>query len=395
MNFVFISPSFPYSYWNFCDRLSRRGVNVMGIGEDSYDALDGRLKGALREYYRVSKMENYDEMVKAVGYFTYRYGKIDWLESNNEYWMHQDARLRTDFNIVTGPRLDQIDSYQNKAMMKEFYRRAGVAAARYVLSTDPLEKALDFASRVGYPLISKPIVGVGASDTYRLENEEQLKAFFAAPPRDSHIIEEFVKGDLISFDGIVNQDGRIIFAANHVFPQQIMDVVNEQQSVSYWNNRHIPDDLFETGSRVVEASGIRGRFFHNEYFRLTEDKEGLGKKGDLCGLEVNERPPGGYTPDMMDFSDDIDVYDVYARMVSENIVLDPRKDKKYFVCYVGRRDAARYARSSQDILAEYGRAVVWHDRMPKIIARAMGDEFFMARFQEEKEMQEFVRSAME
>ena len=29
MNFVFISPQFPQSYWNFCDRLKARGVNVV------------------------------------------------------------------------------------------------------------------------------------------------------------------------------------------------------------------------------------------------------------------------------------------------------------------------------------------------------------------------------
>ena len=40
MNFVFISPNFPVTYWNFCDRLKRGGVNVLGIGDASYDSLD-------------------------------------------------------------------------------------------------------------------------------------------------------------------------------------------------------------------------------------------------------------------------------------------------------------------------------------------------------------------
>lgn len=36
-------------------------------------------------------MENYDEVYGAVGYFIWHYGRIDWLESNNEYWLEQDA----------------------------------------------------------------------------------------------------------------------------------------------------------------------------------------------------------------------------------------------------------------------------------------------------------------
>ena len=110
MNFVFISPHFPQTYWSFCDRLHRNGVNVLGIGDCPYDQLSPQLRGALTEYYKVGSMENYDEVFRAVAFFTFKYGKIDWLESNNEHWLEQDARLRTDFHITTGTRLDGIHS---------------------------------------------------------------------------------------------------------------------------------------------------------------------------------------------------------------------------------------------------------------------------------------------
>ena len=93
MNFVFVSPQFPKTYWNFCDRLKHNGVNVLGIGDSGYDEIPDVLKERLTEYYRVDNMENYDEMLRAMGFFTFKYGKIDWVESNNEYWLEQDARL--------------------------------------------------------------------------------------------------------------------------------------------------------------------------------------------------------------------------------------------------------------------------------------------------------------
>ena len=76
MNFVFISPHFPHTYWQFCDRLHRNGVNVLGIGDAPYDGLEAPLKAALTEYYRVDSLEDYDQVYRAVAFFAFRYGKI-------------------------------------------------------------------------------------------------------------------------------------------------------------------------------------------------------------------------------------------------------------------------------------------------------------------------------
>ena len=85
MNFVFISPNFPESYRWFCIRLRENGVNVLGVGDARYQELHPQLREALTEYYRVDSLQDYGQMIRALGYFTGRYGKIDWVESNNEY----------------------------------------------------------------------------------------------------------------------------------------------------------------------------------------------------------------------------------------------------------------------------------------------------------------------
>lgn len=99
MNFIFISPNFPKTYWNFCDRLKKNGVNVLGIGDNKIDILEDEVIDSLTEYFYVPDMEVYEDMKKAVEYYIEKYGKIDWIESNNEYWLELDAGLRTDFNI--------------------------------------------------------------------------------------------------------------------------------------------------------------------------------------------------------------------------------------------------------------------------------------------------------
>ena len=64
-------------------------------------------------------------VLRAVGYFTGRYGKIDWIESNNEYWLELDAALRTDFNVTSGLKTADMARIKHKSVMKEYYRKAG------------------------------------------------------------------------------------------------------------------------------------------------------------------------------------------------------------------------------------------------------------------------------
>ena len=136
MNFVYISPQFPRTYWNFCDRLHKSGVNVLGIGDASFDTLEEELKDALTEYYRVDSMEDYDQVFRAVAYFSFKYGKIDWIESNNEYWLAQDAQLRTDFNIRTGVQADEVSHFRSKSEMKLYFRIANVPTPRQIKVTN-------------------------------------------------------------------------------------------------------------------------------------------------------------------------------------------------------------------------------------------------------------------
>lgn len=67
-NFIFLSPNFPENYWKFCRELKNNGLRVLGIGDCPYDNLHQELKDSLDEYYKVSSLENYDEVAGAVAF---------------------------------------------------------------------------------------------------------------------------------------------------------------------------------------------------------------------------------------------------------------------------------------------------------------------------------------
>ena len=314
MNFIFVSPNFPQTYWNFCERLHRGGANVLGIGDAAYESLDNRLTDSLTEYYKVNSLESYDEVFRAVAYFSFKYGKIDWLESNNEYWLEQDSRLRKDFNITTGISSDDIAKFKSKAEMKKYYALGGIPTARQSKVTD-LEAAIEFTDVVGFPIVAKPEIGVGAAETFKISNLEELRHFFDTKIDVPYVMEEFIFGDIYSYDAIINSDCEPVFESSAKFPPSVMDVVNQKLDLSYYVLKDVPAALKKLGRATVKAFDVRSRFVHFEFFRLTKAKPGLGKVGDFVGLEVNMRPAGGYTPDMMNFAHSTDVYTIWADMV--------------------------------------------------------------------------------
>ena len=389
MNFIFISPNFPHTYWNFCSRLKRNGVNVLGIGDASYDELEPQLKDSLTEYYRVGNMENYEEMLRAVGFFTFKYGKIDWLESNNEYWLEQDARLRTDFHITTGVNVRDVTAWKSKSSMKPLYIGAGVPTARqHRVST--LEAAAAFLSQVDYPVIVKPDIGVGASNTYKLENDDDLRRFYASLPTVPYVMEEFVEGDIWSYDVITDSNAQPLFESATVWPPSIMDIVNKKLDLSYYTAAEVPEELQRLGRATVQAFGVKSRFAHLEFFRLTKARRGLGEIGNFVGLEVNMRPAGGYTPDMMNFAHSTDVYQIWADMVTSDRRVQPDHRDDHYCVYASRRDCYTYLHTHEEILQRYGSQVVMCERMPDSLSGAMGNQMYTAQAYSLEEVQDFI-----
>ena len=394
MNFIFISPNFPESFYHFCESLKRNGVNVLGIGDEYDDSLRPEVRESLNEYYHVNSLENYDEVYRAVAYYAHKCGKIDWLESNNEYWLIQDAKLRDDFNINTGIKSDDIAFIKYKSEMKKLYEKAGVKTARYHL-VDNYEDTKKFIDFVGYPVIVKPNNGVGASNTFKLENDEDLNNYFNNKPDIEFVMEEFVNGDLVSYDGIANSKREVIYETSHVFPRQIMNIVNDKIDFFYWSIRNIPNDLKEAGRKVISTFPSNSRAFHLEFFILKEDKEGLGNKGDIIGLEVNMRTPGGNTPDMMNYAADINVYDIYANMVCYDEARIDSSNKKYYSVYAARRHEHNYLVPLGDIRALYHDHIVAQYTNSKALSPAMGDDVLVARFEEREDIWPFINAVVE
>ena len=388
-NFVFISPNFPVNYWQFCRQLRNNGLRVLGIGDQPYDTLLPELKSALHEYYKVGSMENYDEVYRAVAFFISKYGRIDWLESNNEYWLERDAMLRTDFHITSGFQVSDMPRIKFKSKMKEYYQKVGIATARYHM-VDHFDGCKAFISEVGYPVIVKPDNGVGASHTYKLSSDDELNYFFATKDETVYIMEEFVNGTVHSYDAIIDAKGEPLFETGNVTMDSIMDIVNTNGNSCYYIEKTLPDAMRDVGRRTVAAFGVKSRFVHLEFFVLNADQPALGKKGDILGLEVNMRPSGGFSADMFNFANSTDVYKIWADMVCFDCNTKPT-GKHHFCAFYGRRDGNRYRLDDYEIMMKYAGHIVMNGRIPDALSGAMANQMYVGNFDTEEEMKEFYR----
>lgn len=385
MNYIFVSPQFPPNFKYFVLKLRDYGATVLGIGSDDFGSLDPELASALSEYYRVDDMEDYGQVFKAVAYLSYRWGKIDRIESQNEHWLELDARLRTDFN-VEGPKIEAMSPLRQKSEMKKVFRRIGIAVAEGKVF-DSYEEARRLALKLGYPVIVKPDKGVGAAYTYRLHTEEDLVRFYENKPDMRFIMERYIDADIITYDGLVDQSGNIVFDNSFVYDSGVMDNVLFGKDMYYYTEREIPADLREAGAKCVHAFGLRERFFHIEFFRLSN--------GSLMALEINVRPPGGMSMDLFNYANEHDFFDSYARIVL-GLELDIPRIKPYHVIYIGVKahNFGHHVLDRNEVLERYHNLIVYHGPIASIFAAAIGHYTYILRSPELKPLLDAAKTIL-
>ena len=204
-------------------------------------------------------------------------------------------------------------------------------------------------------------------------------------------MEEFVPGEIFSYDAIIGSNGQPLLETGNNTPRSIMEIVNNQESCFFYIEKQIKDDLREAGRRCVDAFGIRSRFIHFEFFRLLEDHAYLGKKGTIVSLEANLRPSGGFTPDMINYANSTDVYKDWADMITFDRLSSKGSAEKFYCVSVGLRDSRHYVHTQEEILQKYADKIVLRQRLPEVLAHGMGDNLYLAKFSDKKEMDKFIR----
>ncbi|MBF5043409.1 carboxylate--amine ligase [Aggregicoccus sp. 17bor-14] len=380
MNVVFLSPHFPPQYPHFVSALRERGVRVLGVGDAPQDSLPGELRGALAEYYYVPSLGDADALLRAVGYFTWRHGRIARIESLNESWLAVEAELREAFH-VPGLLPADLERLRTKAGMARVFEEAGVPHPPTLRVRDPAGLKA-FAARVGYPLVLKPNVGVGAAQTFGVASDAEVDRALAGSVGD-RVAQPYVKGTIVTYDGMVDREGEPFFSLSHEYSDGVMETVNEARDISFWSLKSTPPELERLGRACLRALGLRERWFHLEFFRLAD--------GSYVALEANLRPPGAFMTDMMNYACDVDVYRLWARLVTGDLMKGFSYTPRSHICHSARRAERAYRLDTGELLGRLGDRLVLHRTLPSVYHAAMGHEMYLTRHADLQDLRECVR----
>jgi ATP-grasp domain len=376
MEFLYISPEFPAYGAHFIRNLTGLGMNVYGVGEADFYEMPETLRRDLKWYLRTD-LGNTAAVKAAVDellMIKLSSGSppgFDLVESHNEQWLRPESFINSTYGIA-GITAEDVDRVKKKSVMKGLFRTTGltVASGQCVSGAD---HALDLAKNLGYPVILKPDEGVGARGIHKVADEDQLRRLLAEI-REEYLLEEFIDAPIVTYDGLTDQNGHIIFENSLTYGDGVLDYVMGKDTFFYVN-RVISDELSATGRKLARVFNIRRKFFHFEFFR---------RDGVYLPIEINCRPPGGAILDMMNYSIDDDLYAAYARMIVSGRAA-VCETKKYFCCYLGRRDR-NYRHDHGEIMSAFGSNLMDWAENPPLFHEAMGRYRYILRSPQESDM---------
>jgi formate-dependent phosphoribosylglycinamide formyltransferase (GAR transformylase) len=305
---VLIEPCFPANQREFARALHAVGARVTGIGERPREALDDALRHWLFHYEQVPNVTNPDAVEQVVRRLSSKV-RFDALEATVEAHVMSAAKVRERLGIP-GNSVETTFLCRDKPAMKEALRKAGIPCAQSIGSDDPRE-IIDFAKRVGYPLIVKPRDAAGAAGTWKCDNQEQLEQALveAHVPRGASVaVEEFVEGhegfwDTLCVDGEVQHE-----FVSHYYPGVLEAMRTRWISPQFVATNRVDsapgyDEVKAMGRKVIKALGIKSGATHMEWF--------YGPKG-LKFSEIGCRPPGVRAWDLYAHGNEFDIYKEWA-----------------------------------------------------------------------------------
>ena len=360
MEFLYLSPEFPPNFASFILQLEKYGANVWALGEADFYDMPERLRNAIRYYVRTD-LTSTAAVEKALDELLYAKAamgtpkRFDVVESHNEIWLGLEAHINGMLDIP-GIRPEDLDRLKKKSAMKRQFEVCGLSTARGERLTDAAH-GLELAGEIRFPLILKPDEGVGAGSIHKVTDQAQLEDLLPGLEGD-YFMEAFVDAPIVSYDGLVDRDGKLLFENSLTYGDGVLDYVHGKDTFFYVE-RHIPGPLSDIGRKLVKAFDIRRKFFHFEFFWVGDT---------IMPIEINCRPPGGAILDMMNYSVDDDLYAAYARMITGRGQMTVASDKKYYCAFVGRRDRD-YVLSHDQLVQRLGDALIEFGENPKIFQK--------------------------
>ncbi len=321
---VFAAPYLPEATLRFALAAAEAGDVRLGlVTHEPVERVPAALRERLAAHWRVDDALDPEQLEGGVRELARVLGGVDRLVGVLEQLQVPLAQVRERLGLP-GMSVETARNFRDKARMKTVLRQAGLPCARHHL-TVTLADGLEFADRVGYPLVVKPPAGAGAQATYRVDGREQLEQILgAAPPSPERpvLIEEHVTGRERSFDAVIIRGEPVWHSISHYLPTPLEVLRNPWIQWCVLLPREIGgppyDAIREAGFRALKTLGLETGLSHMEWFELTGDR--------LAVSEVAARPPGAQITSLISLAHDFDLYRAWTRLMIHDRFEPPSRE---------------------------------------------------------------------
>lgn len=289
------------------------GVRLGLISQDPAEKLaqvDPALRGAVVGHYRVDDALSGAQLIQATEAFAREFGPVDRLLGTLEQLQVPLGEARSACGIPGMSHAVALN-FRDKARMKDVLRAAGLPVARHRLVAHPWD-AHAFVAEVGFPIVIKPVSGVGARSTYRLRDQSELESaiqHLAPTPERALQAEEFVTGTEHTFETVMIGGEAVWWSGTHYLPSPLAVLENPWMQYTVLLPREESDHraFHAINVAALVALGLDTGLSHMEWFRCADGRMVIG--------EVGARPPGVNIMTLMSLAFDVDMVERWCRLM--------------------------------------------------------------------------------
>ncbi|MCW2903867.1 MAG: hypothetical protein JWO67_6132 [Streptosporangiaceae bacterium] len=227
-----------------------------------------------------------------------RDGPVDAIVAFSEAHVVTAAMLADELRLP-GPGLRAALTSRNKLMQRELFARHGLPQPAFHLARD-VGDALTWASG-GYPLVAKPLSGMGSHDVQIVTHEPELRSW--CEEREAGVpflVEEYVSGPEYSVEALIHR-GDVVFwgitQKTTTPPPYCVELAHQFPAECDAGERASAEGVL---AGVARALGMGSGIIHLELR--------LGRDGPRI-MEVAVRTPGDYIMDVVEAATGVDMYD--------------------------------------------------------------------------------------
>ncbi len=240
-------------------------------------------------------------------------GPYDYVVAFSEYLLDLAAVIRERHGIQ-GLKPQEVDRFRDKTVMKTVLAEAGIPVPRWAACRSA-EQILSDAESFGFPLIFKPVRGASSQGVHKVASTDELRTRCAVPNLKEYEIEQYIEGDLLHADGVVDRHGKCLFMSISRYISNCLAFEHGEPLGSIiQTDEAVQAECQPFVLRCLSALKLRESAFHLEFFDTGRE---------LVFLEIGARVPGADVPYVIRDVFGVNLYRLWVDVMLGNPV-EPR-----------------------------------------------------------------------